>query len=103
MFDRTLSIRSNNRSTIKYLVLADKQDAHETIPLLEINRGWGVSGLHADNTGLDLGWGTEVVLADLHDMLNLGKELDVNTKTTVQRIAGLGNKAKSEFTLEHEN
>ena len=86
-----------------YLVLADKEDAHETVPLLKIDGGWWVSGLHADDTGLDLGWGTEVVLSDLHDVLHLGKKLDVDTQTAVQRITRLGDQTKSKLALEHQN
>ena len=48
-------------------------------------------------------WGPEVVLADLHDVGDLGPELGVDGEATVERVAGTGGEAEGEFALEHED
>ena len=85
------------------LVLAREGETHETVPFHEVDGRGRVVRLEADDGGLDLGRGTEIVLANLHDMGGLAEELSVDGKTAVQGIVGFSDETKREFALEHEN
>lgn len=87
------------------LVLADEAHAEQAVPLVPADVGPVLAhlGLDAHDGGLDLGRGPEVVLADLHDVGDLGPELGVDGETAVEGIAGAGCQTEGEFALEHED
>ncbi|VUC28575.1 unnamed protein product [Clonostachys rosea] len=87
------------------LVLPDEAHTQEAIPFVPADVGAVLAelGLDPHNRRLDLwGW-SEIVLADLHDVCDLGPELGVDGQPAVEGISGTGCKAKRKFALEHEN
>ena len=89
---------------VEGLVLAVESNAKKTVELLERNVGArrANKGLDPDHVGLDLGRRLEVLLADLHDVLASGPEVDVDTQPRVERITRPGHQSLCEFSLEHE-
>ncbi len=63
----------------------------------------GSAVCNANDARFDLGWWTERVARDLHDVIDLGVELDVGRETTPKIVTWAGNESQSKFTLEHEN
>lgn len=87
------------------LVLADKAHSQKAVPLVPADVGPVLThlGLDAHDGGLDLRRRPEVVLADLHDVGDLGPELGVDGQAAVEGVAGAGCETEGKFTLEHEN
>jgi len=85
------------------LVLTLETETHETIPFEEVDRRRRVVGLDADNRRLDLGRRSEVVLADLDQVINFTEQLCVEGETAEKRGTRLCAETKCEFLLEHEH
>ena len=94
---------------------------------LEVDGRRRVPGLYSDDAGLHLGRGTEVVLANVHQMINPaekcfilshtcflyyprswnrdspGQQLCVDWQPAVQLVSRLGHEAKCKLSLEHKH
>lgn len=85
------------------LVLAKEQDTNETVPFIKVD-GWRRDdGFHPDNAAFNLWRRPKAIFADLHNVNDLGQELDVHREATVQVITGTGYQTHGKLTLEHEN
>lgn len=84
-------------------VFPHKADAEQAVPLVEVDVGSGLFHLDSHHRRLHLWWRTEVVLAHLHDVRDVGPHLHVGRQPTVQAVARAGQKPQCKFSLEHEN
>ena len=84
------------------LVLAVEGDAREAVPLLVVDGRRRILGLDAHHARLDLGRRPEVVLADLHQVVDARQQLRVDGQAAVELLARLGRQAERELALEHE-
>ena len=85
------------------LVLAAEAEAHETVPLDEVDGGRLPPRGDADYGGLHLGRRFEVVLADLDQMLHISEQGCVDRQAAVQFVACFCAKSEGKLTLIHEN
>lgn len=75
----------------------------EAVELLEADRRWRVERHDAHDARLHLGCGAEVVLADLHDMIDLSVQLHVRGEAGPEVGAGGRDEAEGELALKHED
>lgn len=61
-----------HETCVNRLVSPAKDNTSKTIELAEFDRRWGIQRYEANNATLNLGWWPEVVLADVHNEVNLG-------------------------------
>lgn len=85
------------------LVLAQKRNPRETIPLGEVDRRRWITRLNAHHTRFDLWRRPEVVLAHFHQHVHTRQQLRIDAQTTEQFIARLGHQTLGELALEHEH
>lgn len=103
VFLEHLQDRGGLEGCAQCLVLTQESDSRETIPFAEVDRWRRIPRLNAHHTGLDLWWGSEVVLAHLHDHVDTGQELCVYTQPAVEFVTRLGYQTLCKLPLEHEN
>ena len=84
------------------LILSQEAQAHQTIPLGEVNWWRRILRLDSDHTTLYLGRWLETIASNLDQVVNARKELDVNAESTVHIGAWFGYQPLSKFSLEHE-
>ena len=54
-------------------------------------------------SGSHLGWGAEVVAANLEKMADSGQQLSVDGKAGIELVAALSHQAHCKFMLEHDD
>jgi hypothetical protein len=84
-------------------VSAAKYDARKAIELFKAYWRWWVERHEAHDGRLDIGRRSEVVLAHIHHVINLGIELHVRRQTGPESGTGLGDESHRKLTLEHQN
>merc|ERR1719187_2493289 len=92
-----------SESRAQGLILPDEANPGESVPLGEVDGGRRVAGLYSHHAALNLWRWSEVVLANLHEMIHPCEELGVDGKPAVEFVSRLGHQSLSELALEHEN
>ena len=87
----------------EHLVLAREDDAREAVKFGESDGRWRVERDDAHDGGLDERRRPEVVPPDLHDVVHLRVQLNIDRQAIPERVARAGHEAHGELSLEHED
>lgn len=83
-------------------VFARKAQSHQSIPLQKVDGRRRIVRHNAHHRRLDFGRWSKVVLSHLDDVRDLGKELCIYRKTTIEFISGCGNETHRKLSLKHQ-
>ncbi len=83
------------------LVLPHEGDTSEAVPFSEIDWRRRISWLDSNHTRLNLWRRLEIVLADLHEVVDTGQQLSVNGEAAVKLVAWLGDQTLGKLTLKY--